>query len=133
VTLAELRAAVADALATIPECAAGDWPIHDTPFDAFAPPAFVLVWGPAPWLEPGTYCTDTAQLQVVAVAARLTPDATYPILESMVHAAAPALMAARLRPFGVLPPGPFELASITYLAARIQIRHPVEMEVTPNG
>lgn len=132
-TLAELRAAVADALATIPECAAGDWLVHDTPYDAFAPPAFVLVWGPAPWLEPASFCTDTAQLQVVAVSARLTPDATYPIVESMVAAACPALMAARLRPFWVLPPGPFELASVTYLAARIQIRQPVAMEGISNG
>jgi hypothetical protein len=125
-TLTDLRSAVAAALAAIAEVDSGDWAVIDAPTDAVEPPAFVLQWGPDPWREPLDVCHDAAQLEIVAVAARLTPEANYPILEQMVDAAHTALAAGRLRPARTLRPGPLEVAQITYLAARIQIRRPVD-------
>jgi hypothetical protein len=123
--LTDLREQVAAALAVIPEVAAGDWTVLPSPVDAVEPPAYVVQWGPDPWRTVDTMCTDTAQLEVIAVAARLEPEANYPILEAMVDAATAALMTARLRPKQTLAPGPFEVAQITYLAARLQLRQPV--------
>lgn len=124
--LGELRTAVADVLAGISEVDAGDWTVHPVPVDAIDPPAFVLQWNPAPWRSIASVCTDTAQLEVLAVAARLTPEGeNYPTLERMVDAANTELATARLRPFQTLPPAPLEIAGIAYLAARIQIRRPV--------
>ena len=124
--LTDYRVAVQDALAVIPEVVAGDWVVLDGPYDSIQPPAFLCVWGPEPWREPWTACTDLVSLQVVAVAARLTPEATYPVLETMVDAAYGALVAAKLRPAHGTAPGPFESAQITYLAARIHIARPVD-------
>lgn len=124
--LGGLRTAVAAALATIPDVEAGGWTVLDVPVDAIEPPAYVLQWGPDPWRYVDTVCTDTAQLEVIAVAARLTPEANYPTLEAMVDQATAALVTARLRPYQTLAPGPLEVAQITYLTARIQIRHPVD-------
>lgn len=127
----ELRTAVADVLAGIPEVAGGDWTVHPVPVDAIEPPAFVLQWNPAPWRTRATVCTDTAQLEVLAVAARLTPEGeNYPTLERMVDAANVELATARLRPYQTLPPAALEIAGVAYLAARIHIRRPVTTEGT---
>lgn len=123
--LTVLRQSVAAALAVIPEVVAGDWTVIDTPVDAVEPPAYLIQWGPDPWLTVSSFCTDTAQLEVVAVAARLEPEANYPILEAMVEGAYTALVVARLRPYQTFAPAPFEVAQVTYLAARLQIRRPV--------
>jgi hypothetical protein len=123
--LGELRAAVASALGGIAEVGVDDWTVLDAPVDAVEPPVFMLIWGPDPWRYIDTNCTDTAQLEVVCVAARLEPEANYPTLEAMVDSAIAALTQARLRPYQTLAPGPFEIAQITYLAARLQIRRPV--------
>lgn len=123
--LAGFRTAVAAALAPVPDVASGDWQILDAPVDAVQPPCFMLVWGPDPWRFIDTNCTDTAQLEVICIAARLTPEANYPVVEAMVDAATAALAQARLRPYQTLAPAGFEIAQVTYLAARLQIRRPV--------
>ena len=125
--LTGLRADTAAALAVIPEVVAGDWQVHADPVDLLEPPAYMVVWGPDPWGVPHTVCHDTAQLEVVCVSARLTPDATYGVVEAMVDAARAALTAARLRPYAWLGPAPFEIGQVTYLAARLQIRQPVSL------
>jgi hypothetical protein len=125
VNLGELRAAVTAALSGIPDVTAGDWTVFDAPVDAVEPPCYMVRWGPDPWRTVESVCTDLAQLEVIAVAARLTPEANYPTLEALVDGAVTALAQARLRPYQTLSPGPFEIAQITYLAARIQLRRPV--------
>lgn len=120
--LGELRAAVADALTPISE----DWTVHPAPVDSLEPPAFVCVWAD-PWLVPATFCIQTAALEVVCVAARLEPEGNYPTLEAMVDAANVALDGARLKAAQTGRPGPFEIAGVTYLSARILVRHSVEL------
>lgn len=118
------RTAVADALRTID--LGDDTPqVLDVPVDAVEPPAYLLRWGPDPWLTVDTHCMFRAQLEVLCIAGRLTPEANYPILETIVDSAAAALDVARLRPYQVLSPAPLEVAQITYLAARMQIRRPI--------
>ena len=130
-TLAELRAAVAAALETI--LIDGDpADVFDVPYDAVTPPAYMLTWGPDPWLTVetgsgfGTFCTYAAALEVVCVADRLTVEANYPALEDLVARAATALSAAHLRPVQALAPAGFEIGQVTYLAARLQLRQPVD-------
>lgn len=123
--LAGLRAAVAQTLGGIPQVAAGDWTVLASPPDAVEPPVFVLVWGPDPMLSVQSACTDTAQLEVIAVAARVEVTGTYPLLEAMVTAAVAALVSARFRPWQTLSPAQFEIAQINYLASRLQLRYPV--------
>jgi len=120
---------VVDALKGIPEVGAGDWAVLPTPTDAVAPPCFVIQWGPDPWRLAFSACADTAQLQVVCIAGRLTPEGAYPLLERMVDSAVAYLGAARLRPAQVLQPGPLEVGNITYLASRVQLARPVSTEV----
>ena len=68
------------------------------------------------------------KLEVLAVVAeRFTTEGTYPILERLVDTAAGALAVVRLRPAQVMRPGPFEIGNVVYLAARIQLRQPVEV------
>jgi len=123
--LAGFRAAVAQTLGTVAHVADGTWALLPAPVDAVEPPAYVLVWGPDPMLAIQTVCTDQAQLEVVAIAARLEPQANYPVLEDMVDAAIAALTPAGLRPWQSLAPAPFQIAQLDYLASRIQIRQPV--------
>lgn len=125
--LTDLRTGVAAALAPIPEVVVGDWQVVAEPVDMVEPPAYLVVWGPDPWGTPLTMCYDNAQLEVVCVSARLTPEATYPIVEAMVDAARVALAAAQFRPYGWLAPAPFEIGQVTYLAARLQLRQPVTL------
>ena len=129
-TLGELRAAVAAALEDV--TVDGDpVDVFDTPYDAVTPPALMVLWGPDPWLTVetssgfGTFCTYAAALEVICVADRLTPEGNYPVLEQLVDGALTALGAARFRPVQALAPGPFEIAQVTYLAARLHIRQPV--------
>jgi hypothetical protein len=122
VTPTELRQAVATALSGLDP----DWTVWPSPVDSLQPPGFILVWGD-PWLVPVAMCNDTAQLEVVAVAARMEPEANYETLEALVSAANVALEAAGYRPAQVNRPGPFDVAKVTYLAARIIIRRPVEL------
>jgi hypothetical protein len=85
----------------------------------------MVVHGPEPWGVIDTVCVDTVTLEVVAVADRLTPEANYPVVEQMVDQARVAFAAARLRPYEWSTSGPFEIGSVTYLAARLRIRQPV--------
>jgi hypothetical protein len=123
VTLGELRLAVADALDGLDP----DWMVHPAPVDALTPPAFMLVWGDPTgiWLTPASFCSSYAQLEVVAVAARLEPDANYETLEAMVTLANGVLN--RFAVAQTSAPGPFEIGQITYLAARILITQPVDI------
>jgi len=125
VNLAGLRAAVNTALAGLPDVASGVWALLPTPVDAVEPPAFVIVWGPDPMLAIQTVCADLAQIEVVAIAARLEPEANYPVLEDMIEQAIGALAPAGLRPWQTLAPAPFQIAQMDFLASRIQIRLPV--------
>lgn len=121
-----LREAVALALEQIPEVVSGEWGVSAVPVDALEPPAFMLRWGPDPWREQQSFCTDLARLEVICVADRLTPEANYPVLEQLTDAACRALDVARLRPARLLAPAPFEIAQVTYLAARWQIVQPID-------
>ena len=124
--LSGFKTAVVDALDAIPEVEAGDWVVHRDSTDAVQPPCFVLDWGPDPSRRIESNCTDAAQLEVVAVAGRLTPEGAYPILEAMWDAACTALAAARLRSYQSTGPGPLEVARVMYLSVRIQLRRPIE-------
>lgn len=125
--LAELYDAIGDALRVIPEVVAGDWQVLDAPYDAFDPPALVVV-GANPFGEARSVCADMAQYEVLVLAARLTPEATYPALIGMIDTVRNELADARLRPASYTAPGPVEVASITYLGARLLIRRPVDIE-----
>jgi hypothetical protein len=57
----------------------------------------------------------------------MEPEANYPVLEAMVSRAYVALTDATLSPKRATAPGPFEVAGITYLSARIQLRQSVNM------
>ena len=126
-TQAEVAAAVFDALGKITQVAMGDWGLFPGPVDALEPPAYVIVWGPDPMRTVATYCTDTTQLSVVAIGARLDIQGAYPVMADMADAANDALAAAGLRPWQSLAPAPFEMANLNYLAARILVRHPVTL------
>jgi hypothetical protein len=125
VNLSGLFQAVGDALAKITEVVDGTWQVFDGPVDALSPPAFVVVGGPDPMLAVASICTDDAHVQVLAVAARLEIQGTYPTAVQMVDAGNDALAAAGLRPFQTLAPAPAEIAGLQYLAARLQVRQPV--------
>lgn len=120
----EFRAAVASALAAIPEVASGDWALFAEPPDALQPPAFFLQWVD-PMRTVQTMCTDTAQLEVFVVTARLSEESNYDLGDAMVDAAHNALGAFGFRPWQSLAPTPTPIASLTYWASRIQIRQPV--------
>ena len=128
-----LRLQVEAALAVVPEVAAGDWSIANTALDAVQPPVFILEWGPDPWRQIKTMCVDDLQMEVIAVSARLNPEGNMPLLEAMVDGAIAALYAARLRPYQTLGPGPLEVGNIQYLAARVQLRRPVEIGAANAG
>lgn len=121
---AGFRAAVAQALRGVPQVVAGDWAVFAQPVDALQPPAYLLAWVD-PMRARQTVCTDQAQLEVVAVTARLEPEPNYDLADAMVDAAHAALLGAGLRPWQSLAPAAYPLASLTYWAARIQIRQPV--------
>jgi len=120
------RQAVAQALTTVGEVAAGDWQLHAAPPDLVDPPAYVLDWA-EPMNSLASMCTDTAELVVVAVAARFSDAAAnYPTVEAMVDEAKPVLAAAGLRSWQTLRPAAFPMGQVTYLAARMHIRYPID-------
>lgn len=125
--LGELRAQVAGALAGLAP-AGDDWPVHEGPADSVTPPCFVIVW-PDPgrdWLAPQTVCGELAAVDVIMVAARIEPTPGYEQLEAMAAAALPAFGEAGITYLRVGGPGPFDAAGITYLAARMNIRQPIQ-------
>lgn len=123
--LADLRALVATALEGLAP-AGDDWPVHDGPVDAISPPCFVLVW-PEPWLIPATFCVETANLDVIVVAARIDPAPGYVELESLLEAAVPALRAAGVSYTSAGAAGPLEVSGLTYLSSRLHVAHPVTL------
>lgn len=126
--LTELREHVAATLEQIDS----SWTVHPAPVDAISPPAFVLVWSGDPvWLEDSTVCLDVVQMDVIVVVPRLeVGDENYRLLEQMIDAARAALSSARIPVVSVRPPGPFEIAQITYLAARLVVRELVDKPPT---
>ena len=129
--LTGLREAAAAALAAIDEVAAGDWVVLAESTDAVQPPCFVLEWGPDPSRTPASFCSDNAQLEVIAVGGRLTPEGAVLTVESMWDAAVAALCDANLRPYESLGPGPHEVGKVAYLAVRIHLRQPVDIARSP--
>jgi hypothetical protein len=121
---AGFRAAVLDALVDVAQVASGEWACFAQPPDALQPPAYFLQWVD-PMRAVQTMCTDTAQLEVYVVTARLSEESNYDLGDAMVDAAHTALVANGLRPWQSLAPAPTPIASLTYWAARIQIRQPV--------
>jgi hypothetical protein len=121
---AGFRAAVLDALVDVAQVASGDWACFAQPPDALQPPAYFMAWAD-PMRTVQTMCTDTAQLEVVAVTARLSEESNYDLVDAMVDAAHSALVANGLRPWQSLAPAAYPIASLTYWAARIQIRQTV--------
>ena len=114
-----------DAVATALTDLDPDWSVHPAPVDAVAPPAYLLAWAD-PWLLPSTYCVDDAFLNVVCVAARMEPEANYPTVEEMIRRARVALAGAGFAYVQTSPPGPFDIAQVTYLAARLRVRASVD-------
>lgn len=121
--LTELRTAVATALLDLDP----DWTVLPEPLDAVQPPCFMLDWGPDPTRVIETVCTDTAQLEVIVIAGRLTIEGVVPVWEQMVDAACTALAGARLRAYQTIGPAPADFGQITYLSGRLQIRRPVDV------
>jgi hypothetical protein len=121
---AGFRAAVADALAGVDQVASGDWALFAQPPDALQPPAYFLQWVD-PMRTVQTMCIDTAQIEIVVVTASLEPEPNYDLGDAMIDAAHTAMVAAGLRPWQSLAPARYPMASLTYWAARIQIRQPV--------
>jgi hypothetical protein len=121
---AGFRAAVADALAAVAPVASGEWALFAQPPDALQPPAYFLQWVD-PMRTVQTMCTDTAQLEIVVVTARLSEESNYDLGDAMIDAAHTAIVAAGLRPWQSLAPAAYPIASLTYWAARIQIRQTV--------
>lgn len=121
-SLSELRAAAADALAW---SADGDPYVFVNVVDSLEPPALILDWDD-PWLAPGVGgvasmgpCLYTARLRIVCVAGRLEPGPGIEVLEGLV-----AFVLDRLKadPYPwpldrVVAPGQYDLAGVTYLAA----------------
>jgi hypothetical protein len=120
---AMLRSTVAGALALD-----DDWEVHPLPVDSLTPPAFMLEWGD-PWSEQSSHCFESASLDVVCVAGRIEPDPGIETLELMVEAALVAFAHAGIPHGPVTPPRPFEIAGLTYLAARIPIHSNVNVGV----
>jgi len=125
VNQSDLATAVFEALAAIDQVAAGDWGCFPGPVDGVEPPAYVVVWGPDPMRTVESMCTDTAQIQAVAIGARLDIQGTYPVMAEMADAAVAALTAVSLRPYQSLAPAPFEMANLNYLAARVLVRQSI--------
>lgn len=125
-TLTGLRSAVAVALDTVEEVNDQAVTTHAGPVDAAQPPAYVLEWA-EPWLRPASYCQSYAQLDVLVIAPRLEPEDQYATLEGMVAAAYVALAAVDLAPAGASAPYPLEVASVSYIGARLHVRQPVEL------
>jgi hypothetical protein len=123
-----LRARIAAALATVTEVAAGDWAVLDSPVDTVEPPVYLITESPEGATR-RTFCTYDVAVEVVCVAARLEPEANWPVAETMREHAAAALEAAQLAPYGWRPVGPEEFAQITYLATRLQLRQPLTIGV----
>lgn len=123
--LTQLREAVAAALDGVSD----EWTVHPTLVDAAQPPAFMVTWV-EPWLAPASFCESYAELDVIAVAGRLAPDEQYETLEAMVAGVYNALATVDLAPRGTSAPYPMELAQVTYLAARVHVRQPVELVTT---
>ena len=121
---AGFRAAVVDALCAVDQVASGEWALFAQPPDALQPPAYFLQWVD-PMRATLTVCTDVAQIEVVVVTASLEPEPNYDLGDVMIDAAHTAIVAAGLRPWQSLAPARYPIASLTYWAARIQIRQPV--------
>ncbi len=124
----DLRASVAGALATIAEVAAGTWTVHADTVDAVSPPAFLLQWSD-PWFNPSSVCTYNAALTVLCVSARMDPAPGVETLEQMAPAVLEVLPASVAVLEG-LPPAPFEIGGVRYLAARVNVRSNVTVERT---
>jgi len=88
--------------------------------DSLTPPAYLLVWG-TPWMVPTTFCVQTVRLDVVCIAGRIEPAPGIETLETMVAVALNRLRDGRFPEATVLPPGPFEIGGVRYLAARLSI------------
>ena len=121
---AGFRAAVLDAMVDIDQVASGEWALFAQPPDALQPPAYFLQWVD-PMRTVQTMCTDTAQLEVVVVTARLSEESNYDLGDAMIDAAHTAIVGNGLRPWQSLAPAAYPIASLTYWAARIQIRQTV--------
>ena len=124
-----VRDRIAAALAAIPQVTAGDWTVLAAATDTVEPPAYVIVDGPDPGGTRQTFCTYQVQFEVLCVAHRLEPEANVLVVDDMIEAAVVALEAAGLAPYQWLVAAPLELAQITYLAARLQLRQPVTIGV----
>ena len=125
--LTDLREQVAAVLAAIDP----DWAVLPEPVDAVAPPCYMIQAGPDPAGTRRTFCAYDAQLEILVIPGRLTTEGAYPLHETMLDAAVAALETAGLAPYGWLGPGPLEIAQITYLTARVQLRQPITVGGTP--
>ena len=105
-----------------------EWVVHPDPVDNLQPPCF-LVQAAFDWFNEQTPCTDMAEVEVIVVGGRLTPEGGYPLIRAMTDTARNALAAAGLRPYRGTRPEAFPIAQVTYLAAHLFIRRPVELTV----
>jgi len=95
--------------------------------DALEPPALMLGWG-EPWLVPDTHCLRTGRLVITAIAGRLMPGPGIAALEEMV-AYTLVRLGADPGPWpldSVGGPRVFVIGKVSYLAARITVRVPIQ-------
>jgi len=121
--LAALRGRVVPVLEDLSE----DWTVYPAAVDSLDPPAFVVGWAD-PWTVPATHGVETARLEIIAVVGRVEAEPGVATLELMVENALAALAVAGFRA-STIPPGPFEIGGLAYLAARIVIAYPVVFTV----
>jgi hypothetical protein len=122
--LLDARSKLAAAIAPVNT---GDPVVLDNLVDQLAPPVLMLGWG-EPWLQPQTVCLYQGRLVVTCVAGRLEPGAGIAKLEELV-----AYTLARLATSGgawpldsVSGPRSFIVGKVSYLAARITLRVPIQ-------
>ena len=121
--LADLRGRVVPVLVEL----SADWTVHPAAVDSLDPPAFVVGWAD-PWTVPATHGMDTARLEIIAVVGRIDAEPAVATLELMVESALAGLAVAGFRA-STVPPGPFEIGGLAYLAARIVLAYPVVFSV----
>jgi len=124
VNLLDARSKLAAALAPIDD---DDPDVLVDLVDSIEPPALMLGWG-EPWLTPDTACLRTGRLVVTCVAGRLMPGEGVAMLEQLVEYVLGRLVAdGGAWPLdSVSGPRVFTIANVSYLAARVVLRVPIQ-------
>lgn len=123
------KRAVATIGAAIDDCdelAGIDVAIVDHLPDQVHVPAVLFGWAD-PWLSPSTLCDWEVRAELIVLAARLVPGGQLVRLEQIIATIVPALRAAgEFVVSDVSAPYPFDLSSVAYLAASINLTADME-------